>query len=414
MKSFRFLLAISAMFCLAFGVSAAPAMKVKMAETFVKTAEGGGFTAKSAAKEARQRINDLKAQYGEDDPDVQALEKRLSAIENKDKAAQEEKLAAQKAEREKQEAEAKAKEEAKKAEAPVAISHTAPKPWVLDTDYEGWNDKNPIKQYVKNLGKETKEAVLELDKQLRARIKEDRQIVEADGPGREEAEKEIERYEDFLFALEDPVRCDFNGNIDKEKMQLNFYSFTILLSNYSTKVMRNDKDGKFYFFGANGEPEYLRDKELPYAKEASMRMYYINVFCANQPKEQFMEIQSKAAVCCRYSQEALKNNSPDVIIYHPWPAKGSMHAALAKDALACSKPAFPNIVDVVIGVNDWTIDRNALGIILSRTCFGWVIVQEDIGKKAIPARWLQPNQGGDTYGKLQLGIHGGNKFFYVK
>ena len=32
-----------------------------------------------------------------------------------------------------------------------AALHTSAKPWVLDTDYEGWNDNNPIKKYVKNL-----------------------------------------------------------------------------------------------------------------------------------------------------------------------------------------------------------------------------------------------------------------------
>lgn len=34
--------------------------------------------------------------------------------------------------------------------------HTAEKPWVLDTEYEAWNDRNPIKIYVKNIGKEKK------------------------------------------------------------------------------------------------------------------------------------------------------------------------------------------------------------------------------------------------------------------
>ena len=89
MKEIRLLLAVSAMFCMTHSVSAASMMKVKMAETYLKTAEAGGFTAKSAAKEARQRIDALKKEYGENDPDVQALEKRLLVIENKEKAAQE-------------------------------------------------------------------------------------------------------------------------------------------------------------------------------------------------------------------------------------------------------------------------------------------------------------------------------------
>ena len=53
MKGIRLLLAVSAMFCMTHSVSAASMMKVKLAETCLKTAEAGGFTAKSAAKEAR-------------------------------------------------------------------------------------------------------------------------------------------------------------------------------------------------------------------------------------------------------------------------------------------------------------------------------------------------------------------------
>ena len=415
MKGIRLFLAVSAMCCLAYNASAAPAMKVKMAETYLKTAEAGGFTAKSAAKEARQRIDELKKTCGEDDPDVQALEKRLLVIEGKEKTAAEEKLAKQQAENEKIEAEKKAEAE-KPRPLPAGVGHTAVKPWVLDTDYEAWNDKNAIKKYVKDLGKEKKEDVLELDKQLRARIKEDRQIVAADGPGREEAEKEIERYEDFLYALEDPVRMNCEIKIDVEKKKMDFYYFRILLSNFSTKVMQNPKDGKFYFYGENGEPEYIREKEIPFAKEAHTQMYYINVFCANQEKDAFTQIQSKAAVSAMYTNQALKNNSPDVVVLHPikeFP-KGELHDALAKEALAQALKTLPNAVDVIVNSDDWEIQRNKLGIILRRVCAGWVVVKDDIGKRVIPARWAQPNQGGDTYGKLQLFTYGGNKKFYVK
>ena len=415
MKGYRLLLAASAMFCLADSVSAAPAMKVKMAETFLKTAEAGGFTAKSAAKEARKRVDELKESYGADDPDVQALEKRLLIIEVKDKAAQEEKLAQQKAEQEKREAENKAKEE-KQNPAPAAIGHTAPKPWLLDIDYEAWNNDNRIKKYIKTLGKEKKEDVLELDKQLRARIEEDRKIVAAGGNGKADAEKEIERYEDFLGALETEVNINCDIKIDVEKKKMDFYYVKVFFSNFSLDVNYSKADGTCYFYGKNGEPEYIREKEIPYAQEARMRMAYINIFCANQGNDHFMQVQSKAAVCAMNIEKAIKNNSPSVIKYHPLSEfpKGAMHKELAKEALECSKPTFPNIVDVIVNSNDWTIDRNQLGIIISRTSFGWVIVKDDMGNKVIPARWLEPNQGGDKYGKLKLGIYGGNKIFYVK
>ena len=416
MKGFRLLLAASAMVCLTHSVSAAPAMKVKMAELCVKNAEGGGFTAKQAAKDARQRIDALKKEYGEDDPDVQALEKRLLIIENKDKATQEEKQAKQQAEREKNETENKPKLGNLVPAAAAVVGHTAPKPWVLDNDYESWNDKHPVNKYIKNLGKEKKEDVLELDKQLRARIEEDRKIVAAGGNGQTEAEQEIERYEDFLGALETVVNINSDIKIDVEKKKMDFYYVKVFFSNFSRDVNFNKADGKCYFYGLNGEPEYIREKEIPYAEETRKCMAYINVFCANQGNDRFMKIQSKAAVCAINIEKAIKNNSPDVVIFHPiseFP-KGSMHNDQAKDALACAKGAFPNAVDVIVNSNDWTINRNQWGVIISRICFGWMVVQDDIGKKVVPARWFQDNQGGDKYGQLKLGITGGNKVFYVK
>ena len=417
MKGIRLLLAASAMFCLTHGVYAASAMKVKMAEVYLKNAEGGGFTAKSAAKEARQRIDALKKEYGADDPDVQALEKRLLVIENKDKAAQEEKAAQQKAEQQKAENE---KKDAEKANAekqpPAVIGHTAPKPWVLETDYEAWNDKHPVNKYIKNLGKEKKEDVLELDKQLRARIEEDRKIVAANGNGQTEAEQEIERYKGFLSALETVVNINSDIKIDVEKKRMDFYYFKVFFSNFSRDIRNFKKDGKPYFFGLNGEPEYIREKEIPYAQEARMTMAYINIFCANQGSDRFMQVQSKAAVCAMNTEKAIKNNSPDVVIFHPveqFP-KGEMHNELAKEALKVAIPARENVVDVIINSNDWGIERNALGIIILRVCAGWVVVKDDLGKRVIPAKWCQPNQGGDSYGKLQLLSCGGNSQYYIK
>ncbi len=419
MKGLRLFLAASVMICLARSASAAPMMKVKMAETYVKTAEAGGFTAKSAAKEARQRIDDLKKQYGADDPDVQALDKRLQAIENKDKAAQEAKYAQQKAEQEKAAADKKVNLQKLLPGPAAVVGFTAPRPWVLEKDYKDYrSDDDPVKKYVKTLGKQKKEDVLELDKQLRARIKEARAIVKAGGANQAEAEKEIERYDHFLNELEDPVRMNSDIKIDLEKKKMDFYSYRVFFTNFSREVRFNKNDGKCYFYGDNGEPEYIRDKELPFAEEAKMCLYYINVFLANQEDPDYMPYQSKAAVSCMKVKEAIENNSPKVVIFHPisqFP-KGALHDSLAKEALPLARPVqlFSNAEDVIINSNDWEIHRNKLGIIIRRVCRGWVVVKDDLGKRVIPASWRQENQGGDTYGKLQLHTYGGNGRFYVK
>lgn len=418
MKALSLFLSASVVFCLASSASAAPPMKVKMAEAYVKTAEAGGFTAKSAAKEARQRIDDLKKQYGADDPDVQALEKRLQVIENKDKAEKEAKYAQQKAEQEKAAA-AQKTDVLKQLPVPAAaVGFTAPRPWVLEKDYDRYSDNSPLKKYVKSLGKEKREDVLELDKQLRARIKEARAIVKAGGANRAEAEKEIDRYDAFLNELEEPIRMNSDIKIDLEKKTMAFYSYRVFFSNFSREVRFNKKDGKHYFFGDNGEPEYIRSNELPYAEEAKMCLYYINVFLANQEDADYMPYQSKAAVSCMKVKEAIENNSPDVVIFHPisqFP-KGALHDSLAKEALPLARPVqiFSNAVDVIISSNDWEIHRNKLGIIIRRVCRGWVVVKDDIGKRVIPASWCQENQGGDSYGKLRLHTYGGNARFYVK
>ena len=421
MKGFRLFLAASVTFCMAGSVSAAPMMKVKMAETYLKTAEAGGFTAKSAAKEARQRIDALKKEYGENDPDVQALEKRLLIIENKEKAAQEEKYAKQQAE---QKAEAEKKANAKSL-IPVpavaaAVGFTTPRPWVLQKDFDAYNDNDPVMKFVKTLGKQKREEILELDKQLRARIKEARAIVEAGGANKAEAEKEIERYEKFLGIVNDPIRMNCDIKIDKEKKKMDFYSVRVFFTNFSREVRFNKNDGKCYFYGDNGEPEYIRDKELPYAQEALACMKWIYVFHANQGNDDYyMEIASKAAVSCQKIEEAIKNNSPAVVIFHPisqFP-KGALHDSLAKEALPLAKtvPLLANAEAVIINSNDWEIFRNQLtGIITRRVCRGWTVITDDLGKRVIPTSWGQENQGGDTYGKLYLNTYGGNARFYVK
>lgn len=292
----------------------------------------------------------------------------------------------------------------------------AERPWVLEKDDDG-RDDSPVTTYVKNLGKEDSKNVKALDKALRERVAEARKIVAAGGPGKAEAEKEIERYEKFLDAVSDPVRFRFNGKIDLVKKQMTFDSYKVDAYRRTTLVQRRTKDKKYYFFGSNGEPEFLRGKDLEIAKEDIQRMGYISLFCGNQnpdPGQGYMQVSSKAAVCCIYGRQALKNNSIDVVIKHPMPAKGALHDELAKEALACARGRFPDAEGVLINSNDWEIQRNRFGVIIRRVAWGWIIVKDDIGRKTIPAKWEQPNQGGSSYGKLQLFRSGGNNWFYLE
>ncbi len=97
-------------------------------------------------------------------------------------------------------------------------------------------------------------------------------------------------------------------------------------------------------------------------------------------------------------------------------SKGALHDSLAEEALPLARtvPLLANAVDVIINSNDWEIQRNQLGIIIRRVCRGWTVITDDLGKRVIPTSWCQENQGGDTYGKLQVFTYGGNARFYVK
>ncbi len=76
------------------------------------------------------------------------------------------------------------------------------------------------------------------------------------------------------------------------------------------------QDGKLFFFCDNGEPEYIREKELPYAEEAKMCTWYIIiVFFGNKGNNDHdMQVQGKEAVSCMKVTEAIENNSPNLVI----------------------------------------------------------------------------------------------------
>ena len=63
--------------------------------------------------------------------------------------------------------------------------------------------------------------------------------------------------------------------------------------------------------------------------------------------------------------------------------------------------------------DQWDIKRNALGVILYRVAYGYYIVKDDQGRKAVSHSWAQDYQGG-KYGSLRHFGVGAEGAFYVK
>ena len=108
-----------------------------------------------------------------------------------------------------------------------------------------------------------------------------------------------------------------------------------------------------------------------------------------------------------------KANSPANIERRAMPKAGSLNSQLHAAALAIAKKRMQNVVDVVITRDQWDIKRNALGVILYRVAYGYYIVKDEQGRKAVSHSWAQDYQGG-KYGSLRHFGVGAEGSFYVK
>ena len=282
-------------------------------------------------------------------------------------------------------------------------------PWPLAKDYS--QDTKPIDDYIKQLGTATNsKAVGEFRKQLRARVAEDEKIVAAGEkhPKYEQAKEELDRYELFLDHMGHRLWFIFHGNVDLEKNNVSFDYAQLDIPRSNVRVMSTD--GKNVYFFKNGDRVFLEGEDLKAVQRQFRQMYYTLYFLQGLDKPAYKKYCAIADACLRYTSMAMKNNKPENADYHPMPTPGKLNE-LAPKALELAKKSdsYKDAIEVVIDADDWTVERNSVGVILRRKVGAWVIKPQKDHKRAFRCQFAQPFQG-NGYGELILYGVGGGQF----
>ena len=231
-----------------------------------------------------------------------------------------------------------------------------------------------------------------------------------------EATKPSEGYtENMYFA-------NFLQNISNQMGLLNHYDVKIVNGRFdfdaqgkvelitfgpSAYVEVNDKGEAYFTSASNHDRTYLNAERLAKAKDNLKRVENYRTFFAaagkglsKEMEEEFEEGYNRATMYVTFLGDAIKGNSPANIAYRPMPKAGSLNAQLHAAALAIAR-------------DQWDVKRNALGQILHRVAYGYYIVKDEVGRKAVSHSWAQDYQGG-KYGSLRHFGVGAEGAFYVK
>ena len=291
--------------------------------------------------------------------------------------------------------------------------YQTPCPWPLAEDYS--RDARPIQAYIEKLGTITNsKEVGEFRKQLRARVEEDKKII-AEGKRDkqyDQAEEEIKRYNHFLDALYSyTMRFMFTGQVTvgKEKTHVDFQYADLRTSNSSVRVAAYVEDKKMYFFQGN-DRVFLEEKDMEVIARQVRQMFYVYYFWDGVDDPDFLKYRAMAITCFNNTRQAMANNKPENIDGRPMPTPGKLNE-LAPKALELAKKSdsYKDAIDVIIDADDWTIERNSLGIIQRRKVGAWVIKQMKHCKRAFRCQFAQPYNG-SGYGELILYGVGGGQF----
>lgn len=188
----------------------------------------------------------------------------------------------------------------------------------------------------------------------------------------------------------------------------------------SAYVEVNDKGEAYFTSASNHDRTYLNADRLAKAKDNLKRVENYRTFFAaagkglsKEMEEDFELGYNRATMYITFLNDAIKGNSPANITRRDMPKAGSLNGQLHAAALAIAKKRMANVVDVVITRDQWDVKRNALGQILHRVAYGYYIVKDEVGRKAVSHSWAQDYQGG-KYGSLRHFGVGAEGAFYVK
>ena len=287
-------------------------------------------------------------------------------------------------------------------------------PWPLAKDYSGFGEDQPIKDYIKKLGvTSNSREVGDFRKQLRDRVAEDEKIIASGvkGDRYEKAKAEIDRYEFFLGSLMRVLDFKFNGKVEvgKDKTHVDFEYAQLDIPTSNVRVAAYAGDKKMYFF-QYGDRVFLEGKDMEEINQQVRQMFYIYYFLDGLTDQKYLKYRAIAITCFNNTRQAMANNKLENVDYHPMPKAGKLNS-LAPKALALAKKSssYADAIDVVIDANDWTIERNKLGIIQRRKVGAWVIKQMKYCKRAYRCQFAEPFRG-NGYGELILYGIGGGQF----
>ena len=183
-----------------------------------------------------------------------------------------------------------------------------------------------------------------------------------------------------------------------------------LLDTKKGNVRVMSTDGENVYFFQNGDRVFLEGEDLVEVQKQFRQMYYTLYFLQGLNKPEYKKYCTIADTCLRYTSMAMKNNKPENVDYHPMPKPGKLNSFAPKALeLAKKSDSYKDAIAVVIDADDWTIERNAAGMILRRKVGAWVIKQMPNCKRAFRCQFAQPFQG-DGYGELMLYGVGGGQF----
>ena len=288
-----------------------------------------------------------------------------------------------------------------------------PCPWVLEKDYD--RDSKPIDDYIETLGTTTDSSIVgKFREELRARVAEDEAILEKwknDGSRDKlcrQAEAELERYDCFLSTMGHRLWFIFHGNVDMEKNNVAFDYAMLRTTNSNVKVMSTDGENVYFF--QSGDRVFVEGDNLAEVQKQFRQMYYTLYFLQGLDDPEYKKYCAIADACLRYTKMAMQNNKPENVDYHPMPTPGKLNY-LAPKALELAKKSdsYQDAIEVVFDADDWTVERNSIGVILRRKVGAWVIKQMPDCKRAFRCQFAEPYDGND-YGELILYGIGGGQF----
>ncbi|MBQ9575853.1 MAG: hypothetical protein IJV11_03145 [Muribaculaceae bacterium] len=334
------------------------------------------------------------------------------------------------------------KNEAKKAKDDAKMkaleTQRPPLPWVMDPN--GTYNGIGMEEFVDRMAEMdiTEDGLKELKAQLDARFKHNHVLDKINsGPDYdvklwESIQKENERYWQFYDKISSSTLAYINStNVTEDadgSVSVSTKGSMMLVNKFRkngsaqgiTLVSRN---GKYVFATLGGQGSFLNAADLEGAKKCAKQMHLFQIFTKDihllwdELGEQYTNTKKymyyNQNVYANAADQAIAQNRPENIDYKAMPKTGSMHAKFKAEALAIAKADDPKVIDVIITSNDWDVLMKGL-VPERRNIYGYIITQDELGKKCSERVWTQKYQGNGKYGTLKAGGVGVSSDFYVK